>query len=195
MKQVGFKNEINLCDTTLQLIDKSLLRYEGEVIKPTSLGKACALTGLKVDTVVRISGITIENENRSCLETWINELTYSQEVAEIKMPVFFHYQFKYNYGDYRPDEDTKQPLTITEAKALYFSKIIPEWIEGLELYALEEKYKISAGMIFDIARRFAWLFFSAGEVMKSLGQESSAENLMKIGDFYAKGYRKDQRKD
>ncbi|MCP4631887.1 MAG: DEAD/DEAH box helicase [candidate division Zixibacteria bacterium] len=187
MAQIGMNIEIDWSDKLLHLIDEGLIKYENERIVSTSLGKACALTGLKVKTVAAASKIAISGNPPDSIENWIGFLSYTSEAGEIKMPVSFYYRCSnYQTGSNIQNEDF-DPKSITDLKSEYFKVLISDWIEGTDITTLEEKYSITAGMIENIAQRFGWLLYSCCEIFKAVNINELTETLRKQADIVKYG--------
>ncbi len=182
MKQMSGKADLDLTGMILWLVDKGLLKYEAEKITVTSLGVLTAITGLKSETVVKIAERLESGETVGDLHRWVRILSFSKEISQIMLPVWFNYWYRDNAALWVSGDDDNSRFSLGDAKAEYFSGLLSDWIEGVEHQKLEKKYRATAGLISDIAERFSWVLYSAGEVAQIMGHKDIGLDLHKFSE-------------
>ncbi|PJA28622.1 MAG: hypothetical protein CO189_04290 [candidate division Zixibacteria bacterium CG_4_9_14_3_um_filter_46_8] len=170
VSEIGSETGLILSDSLELLIVQKFLKCEDNHLQATALGRACALTGLKKETITRIAKIIEGAEGLDDLSFWIQNLSFSREAAEIKLPAWFYYQLRNGAFCISSSDSGESSGTINDAKAQYFKNLITDWIEGVGFRELEENFKLTAGMISDMTRRFSWLLYGAAEIAASSGK-------------------------
>ncbi|MBD3232299.1 MAG: DEAD/DEAH box helicase [candidate division Zixibacteria bacterium] len=148
-----------------------LIVSEFNRLTPKLLGKACAVTGIRIKSALQLSKAIETGDNLQDFRRWIGLLSHLSEADEIQLPAAFYYRaLNSNRSD--PNGEAGKPFeTIAEAKAEYFTNLLSEWSDGIGLRELEERYYLSAGLLSNIARQFSWLLFSANELAKCFNKK------------------------
>ncbi len=161
-----------------ELYDLGLIASEYDKLTPKMLGKACAVTGICIKSALQLSKAIEDGDELQDFRRWIGLLSHLTEADVIQLPAAFYYRVLNSNPPISHNEAGKPLETIAEAKTAYFSNLLSEWIEGIGLRELEERYYLSAGLLSNIARQFSWLLFSANEIAKCFN-EKEASNLLR----------------
>ncbi|MBD3168896.1 MAG: DEAD/DEAH box helicase [candidate division Zixibacteria bacterium] len=177
-KICAFDNE-HLTELISELESAGIIQLKDNILTATTLGKQCAISGLRVSTVVTIA-VEFAGLEDFELGHCLGALRDCWEIAELKMPPWFYYRLRQGALWSDGYEEHQNPVTVNEVRAKYLSRLLADWVSGERLSTLEENYHASAGLIDDYARRVSWVFYSAGDILKSLGEKNPGTALEKI---------------